>query len=61
MMVNEAMTGIPQRSEAAAYYFTYINRIKDPDIVSVLDSQAEETAAFLYGISEEKSLYRYAS
>jgi len=60
MMVDEAMIGIPQRTEAAAYYFTYINRIKDPDIVSVLESQAEETLAFLAGISQEKSLYRYA-
>jgi hypothetical protein len=54
------MIGLPERTEAAEYYFTYIDRITSPDIVSVLETQADETAAFLSGISEEKSLYRYA-
>jgi hypothetical protein len=54
------MIGIPERSEAAEYYFTYINLVKDNDILQVLQAQIEETAKFLRGISEEKSLYRYA-
>jgi hypothetical protein len=54
------MVGIPQANEAAPYYFTYINRVTDGDILNVLETQLENTIAFLRGISEEKSLHRYA-
>jgi len=54
------MIGIPERSEATDYYFKYIDRITSDDILSVLETQLDETTAFLRGISEEKSLYRYA-
>src|SRR6266446_5946219 len=56
----DRMTGLPERNEAAPYYFNYIDLVTDPDIISVLEKQVEPTAAFLRGISEEKSLYRYA-
>ena len=52
--------GIPQRNEAAPYYFKYIDRISSDDIVGALASQLEDTLPFLRGISEEKSLHRYA-
>jgi uncharacterized damage-inducible protein DinB len=55
------MIGVPARSEAAAYYFTYIDRITNPDIQLELEIQADETLNFLRGISEEKSLRRYAA
>src|SRR5262245_22877119 len=51
---------IPQRDEAAPYYFTYIDRVKDEDIVAKLATQLDQTLVFLKGISEEKSLHRYA-
>lgn len=54
------MLGRPEPSEAAPYYFGYINRIPSNDIVSTLESQLEETLPFLRAISAEKSLYRYA-
>ena len=54
------MTGTPQRAEAAPYYFTYIDRITSPDVMSVLEAQVEPTLQFLRSISEEKSLSRYA-
>ena len=54
------LIGIPDRSEAAEYYFRYIDRITDSDIISVLESQGEETVTRLRGISEERSLHRYA-
>jgi hypothetical protein len=54
------MIGVPERSEAAEYYFKYIDRIKNSDIISVLEGQAAETVTFLRGISEAKSLHRYA-
>lgn len=60
LQIGEFMIGIPERSEAGEYYFTYINRITSGDILGVLESQIETTTAFLRGISQEKSLYRYA-
>jgi hypothetical protein len=53
------MTGRPEPSEAAPYYFRYIDRVPAGDIVGVLEAQLEQTLAFLAGISEEKSLHRY--
>lgn len=58
-MVN--MIGLPERTEAAGYYFNYINRITDGDIVNRLACQLEEVPAFLRGITEEKSRHRYAT
>jgi len=55
------MTGRPERNEAAPYYFTYIDRITSDDVVGQLELQLEETPAFLRGISEQKSLHRYAA
>jgi hypothetical protein len=54
------MTGIPERNEAADYYFKYIDRIPARDIVGALASQMDEQLALLRGISEERSLHRYA-
>ena len=54
------MTGHPKSNEAAPYYFTYINRISTENIVGLLGTQLDETLEFLRGISEEKSLHRYA-
>ena len=54
------MIGRPAAAEASPYYFGYINRISSDNIVSVLEPQLDETLSFLLGISEEKSLYRYA-
>lgn len=50
----------PRRDEAAQHYFTYIERISDDDIVSALTGQLKEVPTFLSGISEQKSLHRYA-
>lgn len=52
---------IPDPTEAAEYYFTYINQVGDGDICAILEAQVEETVAFLRGISDEQSLHRYAS
>ena len=50
----------PDRTEAAEYYFTYIDQVGPGDICEILERQANETDAFLRGISNERSLYRYA-
>ena len=49
----------PQTSEAAPYYFTYIDLIKSEDIVPAMESQMAETLQFLNGITEEKSHHSY--
>jgi hypothetical protein len=54
------MNGRPQSSEAAPYYFTYINQVPGEDGVQAVESQIEQSLAFFSTISEEKSLYRYA-
>jgi hypothetical protein len=54
------MITAPDRSEAAEYYFTYIDKVPTGDIRRVLAVQAGETLAMLRGISEEQSLFRYA-
>ena len=54
------MIGIPDRSEAAEYYFTYIDRVKTPDVLAELENQLTGASAFFSGISEKKSLHRYA-
>jgi hypothetical protein len=54
------MNGHPERTEAAPYYFTYIDLFPDGDIVEVLENQLDQTLSFLSGISEEQSLHRYA-
>lgn len=50
----------PDRTEAAEYYFTYINQVGAGDICDILESQKKETLALLRGISEEQSAHRYA-
>jgi len=54
------MRGRPTKSEAAEYYFTYIDQVKGDDIQVVLATQLEEGPAFFSGISEDKSLDRYS-
>jgi DinB superfamily len=54
------MTGFPAPSEAAPYYFRYIDLVSHGDIVLQLEAQLPKTLAFLRSIPEERSLYRYA-
>ncbi len=54
------MTPRPDRSEASAYYFTYIDQVPDGDVRDQLDVQGGDFVALLRGISEQTSLHRYA-
>jgi hypothetical protein len=54
------MTTPPDRTEAAEYYFTYIDQVPAGEIRGVLEVQLVETLALLRDISEEQSLFRYA-
>ena len=50
----------PDRTEAAEYYFRYIDLVPEADITRTLAAQAGDTVALLRGISEKDSLHRYA-
>lgn len=54
------MIGRPENSEAAPYYFTYIDQTSGDDPIAAMVSQLDETVKLCSSISEEKSLYRYA-
>jgi hypothetical protein len=54
------MISAPDRTEAAEYYFTYINQVGGGDICDILEAQLPETLALWRGISDEQSLRRYA-
>jgi DinB superfamily len=54
------MTTPPDRTEAAEYYFTYINQVPEGDICAILEAQLTRTLADLQAIPDERSLYRYA-
>jgi hypothetical protein len=49
----------PNTTEAASYYFKYIDLVTSDDIVPAIENQMDEMLQFLSGISEEKSLYSY--
>ena len=54
------MIGRPQETEAARYYFTYIDQTAGDDPVAALESQLPESLTIFKGISEGASLHRYA-
>lgn len=54
------MSAAPDRTEAAADYFLYIDQVPEGDICALLEAQGHETLALLDGISEDRSLHRYA-
>jgi hypothetical protein len=51
----------PDRTEAAPFYFTYIDQVPDGDIVERLEAQGRELLDLLRGIPESTSLFRYAA
>jgi hypothetical protein len=53
------ISGLPERDEAESYYWRYIDRIQDPDVVGVLETQLAPTVAFLRQYDDAGSLYRY--
>jgi hypothetical protein len=53
-------TTFPDRTEAAEYYFTYIDQVRDADVLRVLETQGVEAVETLRAISDERSRHRYA-
>jgi hypothetical protein len=54
------MIPVPGPTEAAEYYFRYIDLVPPGDIREVLADQLPETLRLLGGISDDRSRYRYA-
>jgi DinB superfamily len=51
----------PAPTDAAPYYFTYIDKVEGDDCLAAMTAQFDEALAFFSGISEETSLHRYAT
>jgi hypothetical protein len=58
--MTTVLTDRPDRTEAAEYYFTYIDQVSGGDICGILRSQLPDSLTLFDGVSEEQSLYRYA-
>ncbi len=54
------MLGRPQPSEAAPFYWKYIDKVEGDDPIAALERQLAEAVPLLEGISQERSKYRYA-
>lgn len=54
------MTLRPDRTEAADYYFKYIDLVEGDDICRILRTQETGTLDLLQEITEQQSLHRYA-
>jgi hypothetical protein len=55
-----AMHARPATTDAAPYYFTYIDKVEGNNCLATMIAQFDEALTFFSGISEEKSLHRYA-
>jgi hypothetical protein len=54
------MITAPELTEAAEYYHGYIKQAGEADILGQMKNQPGELLGLLQGISEERSLFRYA-
>jgi hypothetical protein len=54
------MMTVPDRTEAASYYFTYIDQVPRGDVCRTLRGQSADVLALLGSIADDQSLYRYA-
>ena len=54
------MIGRPETSEAAPYYFNYINQVDGDNPIRLIEGQLDQALSILSAIPEQKSLHRYA-
>src|SRR5450755_1669204 len=54
------MRGRPHTDEAVGFYWKYIDKVEGDDPIATLEQQLPEAAALFEGITEERSMYRYA-
>lgn len=53
--------GRPDRTEAAEYYFKYIDLVPDGDICATLEAQLSDTTALFARVPADRVDYRYAA
>lgn len=58
--MTEQITERPEESEYAPYYHGYISNVPEGNILTILESELDDTLALLAGISEEQAEHRYA-
>jgi len=54
------MTGRPAPTEAAPYYFRYIDQAQGENALLLIETQLDEVLALSHTVSEDKSRHRYA-
>ena len=54
------MIARPATGDVAPYYFRYIDQVEGDDCLAAMTAQLDDALAFFRGISEERSLHRYA-
>ena len=59
-MINESPYRRPERSEAAEYYFRYIDQVQGSNILDCLAAQKGEVLGLLQQLPETKASHRYA-
>jgi len=57
---TDGMNDRPGPSDAAPYYFKYIDRVPSGDVVRTLSTQEGDLLTLVSGVTEETSRYRYA-
>ena len=60
MAVNSSLLRRPEKSEYAPFYETYVGKVSETDILSVLRSERENTLALVGNLPAAKIEYRYA-
>lgn len=58
--MSQPLVTRPQPTEYAPYYDTYIARVADGNIITILGQQIENTLALLHGLSDAQGRSRYA-
>lgn len=58
--IISGMIGRPETSEAAPYYFNYINQVEGDNPIRVIEDQIDQALSIFSAIPGQKSLYRYA-
>jgi hypothetical protein len=58
--MNTVMLAAPDRSEAAEYYFRYIDLAAGSDVLALLERQTSQMLELLASVDEARSLHRYA-
>jgi hypothetical protein len=60
MTIREPLIGLPDATEYAPYYQSYIARVTEPDVLDVLARQVDDVRAAALAVAPERESFRYA-